>query len=215
MEQKTSSIKNILIGTGISAAAGATTGATLAILRNGPVKSYALATGVNCGIFGATFFIIRETFINYQRQQNPHYGLKDSQTRDIDALMSSTMAGITTGGLLSAVYRGPKGVVPGSVVFGLVCAGGQVVVSAANRWRQDTIVKERLMDLTPDQPIPTKKIWDYIEIPSWSPVRKISDDEYEQLLDDRLKELEQQVKQIEKEMAKTSKNTDASTSPSS
>lgn len=36
--------------------AGATTGATIAVLKNAPVKQYTVSTGLNCGVFGATFF---------------------------------------------------------------------------------------------------------------------------------------------------------------
>jgi hypothetical protein len=49
--------------------------------------------------------VVRETFISYQRQKNAQFGLKDSQTKDLDALISSAMAGATTGGLLSAAFR--------------------------------------------------------------------------------------------------------------
>lgn len=56
------------------------------------------------------------------------------------------------------------------------------------------------MELPADKDIPTKKIWEYIEIPSWSPVRKLSNDEYNALLDAKLKTLEDEVKQIEREM---------------
>ena len=38
------------------ALAGATTGATIAVLKNAPVKQWAVSTGLNCGVFGATFF---------------------------------------------------------------------------------------------------------------------------------------------------------------
>jgi hypothetical protein len=35
---------------------GATTGSSLAVLRNASVKQYATSTAVNCGMFGVTFF---------------------------------------------------------------------------------------------------------------------------------------------------------------
>ncbi|KAI8077794.1 uncharacterized protein BX664DRAFT_343509 [Halteromyces radiatus] len=200
MENKAAIAQHIFIGTGVSVMAGATTGATMAVLKNAPVKAYAFSTGVNCGVFGATFFIIRESFLSYQRKQNPHYGLKDSETRDIDDLVSSALAGGTTGGLLSAAFRGPRGVLPGFFMFGAICTGGQLLYSAANRWRQDTIVRSGLMNLPSDQDIPTKKIWEYIEIPSWSPVRKLTNDEYNDLLDAKLKALEDEVRRIEREM---------------
>ncbi|CAO3651046.1 unnamed protein product [Cunninghamella echinulata] len=195
MENKKEIAQNIIIGTGLTTLTG-----TLA--------AYAISTGINCGAFGATFLVsevIRESFLSYQQSKNPYYGLKDSETRDIDSLISSTMAGTTTGGLLSAAYRGARGVIPGSVMFGTICAGGQLLYSAFNRWRQDTIINRGYMDLSPDQDIPTKKLWDYIEIPSWSPIRKLSNEEYNQLLDDKLKNLEDEIKQIELELRQNEK----------
>lgn len=103
------------------------------------------------------------------------------------------------------VIGGARGVIPGSVMFGTICAGGQLLYSAFNRWRQDTIINRGYMDLPPDQDIPTKKLWDYIEIPSWSPIRKLSNEEYNQLLDDKLKTLEEEIKQIELELRQNEK----------
>lgn len=106
------------------ALAGGTAGATAAILTNAPVKQYALSTSLNCGMFSATFLstskmnmqqdagklifvciVIRKTFVDYNHDK---YGerlpslSKASQRSD---LINSTLAGATTGGLLSAVYR--------------------------------------------------------------------------------------------------------------
>ena len=76
-------------------------------------------------------------------------------------------------------------------------------------------MRERLMELAPDEPLPTRRVWDYIEIPSWSPVRKISEEEYEDILDRRLEELEKQVKQIEREMRQAAKQDKVSPKPAS
>ncbi|KAI9263241.1 hypothetical protein BDA99DRAFT_559798 [Phascolomyces articulosus] len=192
--------QTVISGTSMAVLAGATTGATVAILRNAPVKQYTISTALNCGVFGATFFIVRETFANHQRSKNPRFGLKDSQTRDFDDLMSSTLAGATTGGLLSAVYRGPRGVLPGALMFGTICAGMQVLYTTGNRWRQEAILGAPEVE-------EQKSIWDSFTMPSWSPIRMISDDEYEEMLDTRLKTLEMEVKEIEREL-KQAKNND-------
>ncbi|KAI8370688.1 uncharacterized protein BYT42DRAFT_583356 [Radiomyces spectabilis] len=195
------SLKSVLLGATVSGTAGAVTGATVAVLKNAPVQQYTIATGINCGIFGATFFTVRETFLTYQRSKNPHFGLKDSQTRDIDDLISSTMAGVTTGGLLSAVARGPRGVIPGSIMFGMICAGLQVTYTAGNRWRQNKILTSGHLDGPVDKPVKEKKsLWDYIPIPKWSPIRPISSEEYNELLDTKLKSLEEEIRTIEKEI---------------
>ncbi|KAI9018581.1 hypothetical protein CLU79DRAFT_295209 [Phycomyces nitens] len=196
MSTKEDAVKTVVTGAAIS---GATVGATMAVLTNSPVRKFTILTGLNCGIVGATFFAVRETFLKYQRSKNPLYGLKDSQTRDIDELVSSTMAGVTTGGLLSAIYRGHRAVIPGSVIFGAFFAGTQIIYSAANRWRQDKILEQESGNAE------TKNIWEYIKMPSWSPVRQLSSEEYNEILDNQLKVLEEEMRVIEKELKEKSK----------
>lgn len=53
----------------------------------------------------ASYLAFRESFLRFQRNKNPLFGLKDSQTMDIDQLWSSTIAGASTGGILSALAR--------------------------------------------------------------------------------------------------------------
>lgn len=201
--------------------AGATTGATVAVLKNAPVKQFAVATGLNCGAFGATFFrklmpsskkkegqklthsqiVVRETFLTYQQSKNPQFGLKDSQTRDIDELISSAMAGATTGGLLSAAYRGPKGAAPGAVMFGLICTGLQVAYTGANKWRQTMILEN-----DDEKPAITQSILKHIHMPSWFPIHQLSEEEYNDLLDTKLQTLEAEVAALEKQLKDIEKN---------
>ena len=47
---------NIFVDDVYKVLGGATTGATVAILRNAPIKQYTITTALNCGVFGATFF---------------------------------------------------------------------------------------------------------------------------------------------------------------
>ncbi|KAI7862524.1 hypothetical protein BDF14DRAFT_1746084 [Spinellus fusiger] len=192
---KKESLKTTAKGTGIAAVTGATVGATMAVLTNKPVRLFSVTTGLNFGIFGATFFTVRETFLTYQLSKNPLYGLREYETRDFDHAVSSSMAGITTGGLLSAVYRGPRAVLSGAILFGVLCTGVQVIYSGANRWRQDKIMQQETMS-----DIHAKSLWEYIHIPSWSPVRKLSNEEYAEILESKLKSLEEEVLLIEKEL---------------
>ncbi|KAI8074836.1 hypothetical protein BC940DRAFT_286754 [Gongronella butleri] len=214
MDQQTASALKVLQKGAIYGGLGATVGATIAVLRNAPVKPYAVTMGLSAGVYGVTFHAIRESFLMYQRKQNAQFGLSDSQTRDFDDLFSSAMAGASAGGLLSAMYRGRRGVIPGAVMFGLLSVGLEMASISSNKWRQETIMRERLMELAPNEPLPTRRVWDYIEIPAWSPVRKISEEEYEDILDRRLKELEKQVKQIEREMKQAAKQDKTRSEPS-
>ncbi|GAN08817.1 conserved hypothetical protein [Mucor ambiguus] len=212
MSRSTETAKNVVVGSGLTALAGATTGATVAVLRNAPVKQWTVSTGLNCGVFGATFFLVRETFITYQRQKNSQFGLKDSQTRDFDDLFSSAMAGATTGGLLSAAYRGPKSVLSGVVMFGALCTGIQAVFTAGNNWRQESILKSGKLDgptfqLTMKQNNMEEEkkkegfsLLKHINLPSWFPIHQLSEDEYNELLDTKLQTLEAELAELEKKL---------------
>ncbi|KAG1553393.1 hypothetical protein G6F49_002796 [Rhizopus delemar] len=185
----------------VGSAFGATTGATMAVLRNAPVKQYCISTGLSCGVFGATFFLVRETFISYQRQKNAQFGLKDSQTKDLDALISSAMAGATTGGLLSAAFRGPKAAVSGTVMFGAICTGLQIIYTAGNNWRQEAIINQ---DKTEHKA--STSFLKQFHLPTWFPIHQISEEEYNDLLDTRLKTLEAELAELEQKLSSTKNN---------
>ncbi|KAF9151361.1 hypothetical protein BG015_006776 [Linnemannia schmuckeri] len=125
--------KDLLKGTAIAGVTGATAGGIVGILKQKPVGSYAFSGGLNASLFGMTFIAFRESFLRLQREKNPYYGLKDSQTMDIDHLWSSTIAGAFTGGILAALARGVKAVPSGTFMFGAMAMGGQWVLTKTNR----------------------------------------------------------------------------------
>ncbi|KAI9317860.1 hypothetical protein BX666DRAFT_2120621 [Dichotomocladium elegans] len=202
-DQRQGVYRTALNGALVAAVAGGTIGATVGILRNAPVKQYTLSTSLNCSFFTATFLIIRDTFSSHQRRKDSTFGLKDSQTRDREDLVSSTLAGATTGGLLSAVYRGPRGVLPGAVMFGLLCGTLQAALTAGNRWRQDAILNRNVaVESIASSEKPKMRISEYFHMPSWVPIRMMTDDEFEHMLDTRLKTLEDELRDIELEIQK-------------
>ncbi|KAF9959953.1 hypothetical protein BGZ70_008727 [Mortierella alpina] len=139
--------KDLVKGTAVAAVAGATSGAVLGILRQKPVAAYAFSGGLNASLFGMTFIAFRESFLRFQRDKNPYFGLKDSQTMDIDQLWSSTVAGACTGGILAALARGPKAVPSGTFMFSAMAFGGQWIWTKTNRYRQDRILSTTLIDV--------------------------------------------------------------------
>ncbi|RCH89451.1 hypothetical protein CU098_007757 [Rhizopus stolonifer] len=204
--RSTETVKNVIVGSSLAAMAGGTTGATIAVLKNAPVKQWTISTGLNCGVFGATFFLVRETFITYQRQKNSQFGLKDSETKDMDAMFSSAMAGATTGGLLSAAYRGPKSVLSGVVIFGSICSVLQGIYTKGNHWRQDAIIQQMnpVVEPTPSPPQQKKgfSIMQYIQLPAWFPIHQLSEEEYNELLDTKLQTLEAELAELEQKLNK-------------
>ncbi|KAI8997488.1 hypothetical protein BDB01DRAFT_771292 [Pilobolus umbonatus] len=210
MNKNTVPIENVIYGSAAAGLAGGAIGATMGVLKNAPVKQYSISTGINCGIFGATFFIVRESFLGYQRSKNPQFGLKDSQTKDFDTMFSSAMAGATTGGLLSAISRGSKSVPSSAILFGALCTGLQAVYNTGNNWRQESILKSG--DLDGRYVLSKEKkesegfsILKHIHMPSWFPIHQISEEEYEELLDTRLQTLEAELAELERKLRESEK----------
>ncbi|KAF9984726.1 hypothetical protein BGZ75_003726 [Mortierella antarctica] len=140
--------KDLVKGTAAAAVLGATSGAVLGILRQKPVAGYAFSGGLNASLFGMTFIAFRESFLRFQRNKNPFFGLQDSQTMDIDQLWSSTVAGACTGGILAALARGPKAVPSGTFMFSAMAFGGQWIWTKTNRYRQNRILSSTPIDVS-------------------------------------------------------------------
>ncbi|RIA93001.1 hypothetical protein C1645_819936 [Glomus cerebriforme] len=201
----------ILRGALYSAGVGATTGFLVAYIKNKPRIHYTIFTGINCGIFGLTFFSIRDACLSFQKSKNPDYGLLDSQTRDIDEFISSTFSGGLTGGFLSVLNHGRKAALPGFIIFSTICGAGQICYTTIYNYRQQLILKSSNQDQKPSNTIPLnvsgndiketniqikkKKLGflDWLATIKWSPVTKLSEEQYRELM----KAKEQQ--QLEKE----------------
>lgn len=104
---------------------------------------------------------------------------------------------------------GRSGVVPGSIMFGVLCGVGQFLISAGNRWRQDIILREN-NPMNAEKSPPSlhfkETFRNYLRMPSWSPIRMISDEEYNELLDARLKALEMEVRELDREINQQQQN---------
>ncbi|KAG9064724.1 hypothetical protein KI688_002983 [Linnemannia hyalina] len=194
--------KDLLKGTAIAGVTGATAGGIIGILRQKPVGAYAFSGGLNASLFGMTFIAFRESFLRLQREKNPYYGLKDSQTMDIDHLWSSTIAGAFTGGILAALARGPKSVPSGTFMFGVMAMGGQWVLTKTNRYRQDRILTSTvpLESLPASSPLASSKSNNSRDavgtgILSVLPVHRTDVDDYEVKLRQKLEliEIEQAI----------------------
>ncbi|KAI8975342.1 hypothetical protein BDF20DRAFT_600397 [Mycotypha africana] len=190
---------------------GGTVGATTATLFNKPVKTFAFNVCLLSGMYGSTFFLVRETFISYQRQKNSYFGLKNSVTKDHDAMLSSTLAGTMTGGLVNGIFKGPRAALPSAVVMGALCSGLQFVYTKVNHWRQEAIIKSGSLDgedVYPNEDDqPKKSFLQHIHLPSWFPIREISEEDYKELLDTKLHTLEAELAELQKKLDQQEKAT--------
>ncbi|ORZ25000.1 hypothetical protein BCR41DRAFT_420231 [Lobosporangium transversale] len=205
--------KDLVKGTLISGVVGASAGGVIGILRQQPVGQYAFSGGLNASLFGMTFIAFRESFLRFQRNKNPYFGLKDSQTMEIDQLWSSTIAGACTGGILAALARGSKAVPSGTFMFGVMALGGQWIWSKTNRYRQDRILATipQIEQSETHQTITTSVAKTTTGAPrdrdavgtgllKVLPVHRTDVDEYEAKLRQKLELIEQEQKMLQEEV---------------
>ena len=72
----------------------------------------------------------------------------------------------------------------------------QSAYSAGNQWRQNAIIKANSDPLDPSSTT-SKSVFEEFSLPTWVPIRTISDEEYSELLDTRLKTLDEEMRDIE------------------
>lgn len=90
---------------------------------------------------------------------------------------------------IGLLLRGPRSVLPGVFVFSLLGAGGQY---AANRWSASTSASAS------GSPSVEKTSWVNSR---WSPMTKLSDEQYETLLEDRILKLDADIAVINENIA--------------
>ncbi|KAF9280684.1 hypothetical protein BGZ68_007083 [Mortierella alpina] len=197
--------KDLVKGTAAAAVLGATAGAVLGILRQKPVAGYAFSGGLNASLFGMTFIAFRESFLRFQRNKNPFFGLKDSQTMDIDQLWSSTVAGACTGGILAALARGPKAVPSGTFMFSAMAFGGQWIWTKTNRYRQNRILATTPIEVSSSSAVVAARKSHKDDTVGTGllnilPVHRTDVDDYEEKLRHKLQLIEDEQRMLETEV---------------
>ncbi|KAJ1673791.1 hypothetical protein EV182_004551 [Spiromyces aspiralis] len=192
-----------------------------------PAGKRALSMGSAWALYGLIFFTARQSLLLEQKAKNVEYNLKYSQTRDADELFSSTVAGIITGGFIGGITRGRRGMLSGMLLFGSASLMFQHLYTRLYRQRQQIILKSqddanrlpssedgsRIVDSqtakqsgTGEEPEPTSwggKLRRLLttdplsHLPNWFPIRKIPKDEYHQMLESKLVNIDQRLESIQ------------------
>ena len=123
---------------------------------------FAVASGIQWFSLGATYTAARKASMQLPSPTDT--------TQPISPILASAISGATAGGVGGAL-RSRRNILPGMVFFGLVGAVGQKVYDS-----RQVVTKEEA-----DQNL--KNSWMNAK---WSPVKVLSDDEYESLLREKM-----------------------------
>ncbi|KAF1982448.1 hypothetical protein K402DRAFT_195335 [Aulographum hederae CBS 113979] len=174
-------------------AAGLFVGGTAGIIRSKTPILFSIASGSQCFALGFTYMSVRKLAISQ----------RDKPTRN-DYAVASTIAGGCSGAAVALMFRGPANVIPGTIMWSLFGFLGQKGYDAVDASRTEAAAAP-----------PRENIFKRMANSKWTPVRSLSDEEYASMLkeklfkvdveialiDDRLKNLEEETKQKKGEVA--------------
>lgn len=159
---------------GSAGACGLFMGGAAGILRGAPPVFFSLIAGGQWFALGSSYWAARLVAFNA-------LGGEDKITPG-DKLKGSTFAGAVSG-VVGGSIRGPRNIIPGAIVCSLLGAGGQAFAN-----RREAKQKEAEKD-----PSKNKRFWHS----SWSPITALSDQDYVNLLEEKLLRVEADIALID------------------
>ncbi|KAJ8069217.1 hypothetical protein OCU04_002883 [Sclerotinia nivalis] len=169
-------IKPALQFGGLSALSGTIVGGFSGILVSRTPVLFAVASSIQWGIIGTTFWGTRTALLSHYRTARIY---PTPQEKALSTALAASLAG-ATGGIL----RGPKNVLPGFVVFGAVGYVGQRIYDAVDERKMEEMrLEEGGKKGNGESWISSK----------WVPWKKLTDDEYEGMLKERLLKVDAEI----------------------
>ncbi|KAI9015016.1 hypothetical protein BC832DRAFT_547115 [Gaertneriomyces semiglobifer] len=138
------SARFVIESTTIAGLTGASLGSLLAAARGQSKPAYAFSMGANWVVVSAPFFAIREGVLHYRYAQNMKNGLDSFKFRDKDDLIASISSGAIVGAGLGFVWRGPRAIIAGSLMYAALACGGQAIYSLMHHYRIKSALQQRL-----------------------------------------------------------------------
>ncbi|KAF6832212.1 hypothetical protein CPLU01_06311 [Colletotrichum plurivorum] len=159
----------------LTGSVGLFTGVAAGIVRDSTPALFGLASGIQWFALGSSYWFSRTVVMSA-------WG-GESQLTNGSKVHASALAG-GTAGMVGGLIRGPKNIVPGVIVFSMVGAVGQAVVNA-----------------TQGSPTDVKQEKKSIFESSWSPLKKLTDDEYRDMIDEKMLKIDVEIALVDDKIA--------------
>ncbi|KAL2049512.1 hypothetical protein ABVK25_010199 [Lepraria finkii] len=168
---------------------GLLTGGISAVLRASPTPTlFTIASGIQWFALGSTFWATRSILL-YQWNTGPSPSSRDR-------ISASSYAGGITGGTIGALFRGRRNILPGTVMFALFGFVGQTVYNKLDARHIEHVAVE--MESTKKEE--TTVFWKKVAEMKWMPMKALSDEEYGDLLRERLLKIEADIALVDEEV---------------
>ncbi|KAI0115008.1 hypothetical protein F4814DRAFT_417869 [Daldinia grandis] len=166
---------------------GLVIGAGFGIARSAPPALFAIFAGLQWFALGSTYMASRDLLWHA-------WGGKENLTTSELATSSGVAGGVA--GMIGGMFRGPKNIVPGVIVFGTVgTAGAYMAQLFKGKSKDDSKAKPGWLDS------------------KWSPLRRLSDKEYEEKLEEKILRINAEISIIDDNIAALRASSAASTKP--
>ncbi|KAI8914988.1 hypothetical protein DFJ77DRAFT_464245 [Powellomyces hirtus] len=136
----------VLQATAASGVTGSALGALLAAARGQSRLAWAFGMGANWVVVAGPFFALREGVLHYRYAQNAHTQTDSYRMRNKDEIIASIASGAVVGAGLGLLWRGPKAMIAGSLMYAMLACGGQTAYLLGRQYRLREGLKQRLRD---------------------------------------------------------------------
>lgn len=170
----------------------------MGVLRGAPGFLFGAASGLQTFTLGATFTACRTAVL-------AAWTTDQSDLTPRDLTKASAVAGGVSGALVGTITRGRSNAIPGAFMMTIFGAAGQHLYS---RWATSSL---------PDATATQKGFWKRITEQRWSPVKLLTNEEYLDMLHEKLLKVDVEIAVIDdkinalKQQQKSAENSAAST----
>lgn len=168
----------------VTGSLGLLVGAGSGILRSAPPVFFALFAGFQWFALGSTYMATRDLLCH-------SFGGEDNLTSS-DRVVVGGIAGAISG-MCSGIIRGPKNVIPGTLVFGAIGTGGAYMSQLIQGFESKP--KTSWLDS------------------KWSPMQRLSDKQYIDKLEEKILRLDAEIAIIDETIASLRESSQAPVTP--
>ncbi|KAL9594070.1 MAG: hypothetical protein Q9219_007235 [cf. Caloplaca sp. 3 TL-2023] len=175
---------------------GALSGGAAGILRSSTPGLFALASGAQWALLGSTYYGSREVILQTW-QVTP-------SSPPQDRIYPSTLAGAVTGGTIGGLLRGRTNIIPGAIMFSLFGFAGQHVYNRLDARHAASLVTQSSPNATDDPSKTTsdRPLWTRILNSKYSPMKVLSDEQYQDILKEKLIRVDAEIALVDDEIEK-------------
>lgn len=160
--------------------AGFLAGGTVGVLRGTTPFLFATASSIQTFALGTTFWATRTSILQT--------GLAAQQTPN-DLIKVSSLAGALSGGIIAAVTRGRRNVLPATLMWSLFGAAGQYAYNRYDGSRNSAA------------PVEEGTFWTRMSKKGWSPIKFISNEDYAEMLREKMLKLDTEIAVLDDKIA--------------